>query len=195
MGARETDLISGDTESAMQTSIDALADTVYVDKPLPIKVEKSTDGDFELNFDNITFDDRCSMHVQYMGGTGNTLTIVNNNGSNCDLTKCSTPYGGTIVVVNPVKLTLTGVENDTEIRVLRAGTSTDADSTGSSEYVFNVTGNEHIYEYLYPPNGYTQVDIALVKPGYQWKFIEGLTLGETDVTLPIQQRIDRNYID
>jgi len=107
-GAIETDLITSGTESDMQLQVDALANTGYIDKPLPLKVSK-TGGDLRLELDNITFDSRCSMHIQWMGTTGQTLTVVNNGTSNCDLSFCSTPYNGSILVENPVTFTVYGL--------------------------------------------------------------------------------------
>lgn len=107
-GARETVSIAGDTPANMQLAIDALAGTNYPDEPLAIKVEKPTGGgDLSLTFDNITFNDRTSIQVQWMGGAGDTLTITNTNGSNVDSSKCSVAYGGTIVVQEAVPVTFT----------------------------------------------------------------------------------------
>jgi hypothetical protein len=102
-GALPDTTISSGTQSAMQTSLDALADTERDDAPLCIRVEAVTgDGDVELEADNITFDPLASIHVQYMG-TG-TLTWKSTNGGSASIG--STPNGGTIVFVTEVTLTI-----------------------------------------------------------------------------------------
>lgn len=103
-GAREDELISNDTEANMQLEIDALADTELPDSPLAIKVQECTGGDFELVADNITFDDRASIQVQYLGT--DTLTWVLENGSELDSNKVSTPNGGTVTIVNAPPVTV-----------------------------------------------------------------------------------------
>ena len=78
LGALAGTTISSGSESAMQTSLDALADTVRGNEPLNIRVEEVTgDGDLTLSADNITHDDLASIHVQYLGS--GTLTWQNTN--------------------------------------------------------------------------------------------------------------------
>ena len=74
-GVRGEVTISGDTEANMQIAIDAYADSVRANTDCDFIIEASTDGDFELTFDNIVFNDRTSIHVQYLGA--DTLTIIN----------------------------------------------------------------------------------------------------------------------
>lgn len=113
-----TDSITSDTELNMQAAVDVIAPFDYVDLPLPLKINKiSGGGDLRIELDNVTFDDRCSIHVQWMGTSGQTLTIVNNGTSNTELAMCSTPYGGTVVIENPATLTISGVINGAELRI------------------------------------------------------------------------------
>lgn len=106
----DTTILTG-TESAMQTSIDAEADTEFPDWPCGLEISKCSAGDFELTFDNITFDDRCSMPIRYMGA--DTLTIILTNGSALDSSKCEAPYGGTITFINSVPITIVVRDIDT----------------------------------------------------------------------------------
>lgn len=103
-GALPDTTISAGTEAAMQTSIDAEADTLGPNVPLDIRVSTVTgDGDLTLTLDNRTFDPLASIHIQYMG-TG-TLTILNTNGSNASIG--STPNGGTIIFATEVTVSIT----------------------------------------------------------------------------------------
>ena len=104
-GAPPKHAIASGTESAMQTSVDALADTEVADYPIGIQFAASTDGDFEIEFDNITFDPRCTIEVSYLGTS--TLTIVKTNGTEIDTDKISTPYSGTVTIVEAVPVTIT----------------------------------------------------------------------------------------
>lgn len=104
-GATAGVTIAGGTEAAMQAALDVYADTVRPNWPIAIKVEECTAGDFELEFDNITFNERCSVQVQYIGA--DTLTLVTSNGTVVDSDLFSTPYGGTITVLPAVPVTVT----------------------------------------------------------------------------------------
>jgi len=97
--------ISTDTLSNMQTALDVYADTLRGDYPCCIEIEAiSGGGDFELNLDNITFNTRASIHIKY-NGVADTLTLVNQNGSNCSIT--SAPFGGSIELKTDVTLSIT----------------------------------------------------------------------------------------
>lgn len=104
-GARETDTIISDTLVNMQTALDLLSGT-YVDKVLAIKFEKPTDASiYEIILNDIIFDDRCSIHVMVLGPV--TATIINKGTSNAVLSKCSSPYSGTVIIKQSVKTTIT----------------------------------------------------------------------------------------
>jgi hypothetical protein len=104
-GAPAEETISAGTESNMQDDMDLLADTEFTDWPCSIEIGNCTGGDFELVMDNITFEDRVSMQVRYMGAS--TLTLVTENGTVLDEDKLGAPYGGTIEVINAVPVTIT----------------------------------------------------------------------------------------
>lgn len=126
-GALTDATISAGTESAMQTALDALADTARPDAPLCIRVEAVTgDGDLTLIADNITFDALASIHVQYMG-TG-TLTWVNTNGSDASIG--STPGSGNVVFQTEVNLQLTVLDASTLSPVSGARVLLEADTGG-----------------------------------------------------------------
>lgn len=177
-GALPDSTISSGTESAMQTSLDALASTVRPDAPLAIRVEANTgDTDFTLTADDVTFDPRCSIHVQYTG-TG-TLTWRNDNGGNATI--FSTPNGGTVVVQTETSLTVTNLENPTEVRVYEAGTQVEV---GGQE---SVTGGTFQLD-LFQDN----VDVQLASTGFRIQRIRGVDTSQ-DVVLQATQILDRNY--
>ena len=105
-GALPDDTIVEAAESAMQTALDATADT-RPDWPLSYRIETVTGGgDLELVMNDKDFDPGISSHVEYRGA--DTLTLVNvQPGSNLDSAKCWSLTGGTVTVVNAVATEVT----------------------------------------------------------------------------------------
>lgn len=103
-GALPDVTISSNTEANMQIALDAIASTVRPDWPLAIRVEAvSGGGDLTLTADNIVFDERVSIHVQYTGS--DTLNWINANGSNASIG--SVTGGGTINFQEAVPIVIT----------------------------------------------------------------------------------------
>jgi len=166
-GATPTTIITN------QAGLDALADTVRANSALCIRVNVA--GDISLTADNVTFNELASIHVEY-NGTG-TLTWTNENGSNATIG--STPGGGTIVFKNPYTLTLTGLENNTEVRVYDAGTVTE------------VAGQENVTTGTFAATiGVASIDIRIISISYKRVDFDALTTS-TDTTIAIEQFYDR----
>jgi len=128
-GAKPTNVIETATEATMQTDLDGLADTTIGDVPLGIRVEAVTGGgDFELVSDNITFNPRCSLQIQYMGK--DTLTWVNTSGAVTDSTKFSTPRGGAITVIEAIVVRITVLDIVTKSAIQNARVLLEADTGG-----------------------------------------------------------------
>lgn len=104
-GALAEQVIGADTEANMQIDIDTHSATLFADWPCSIEIDICDDGDFELIMDDITFEDRVSMQIRYLGV--DTLTLVTKNGTALDVDKLGAPYGGTIIVVNAVDTKVT----------------------------------------------------------------------------------------
>lgn len=171
--------ISSGTEAAMQTALDAYADTVQGNDDCTFIIETSTDGDFELDFDNIVFNDSTSIQVQYQGA--GTLTANNLNGSNLEASKISVPNGGTVTIVTPSTLTVNNLKNPTEVRVYTAGTQTE------------VAGQENVTSGTFSTSvSVSSVDIVLISLGYQILKLEGVDTS-SDTSFPVNQLIDRQY--
>lgn len=82
-------------------------------------------------------------------------------------------------------LRLTGLKNPTEVRVFDGGTTT---AVAGQEDV--TTGT---FEWVYDPDEYSSVDIAVLSLGYQNLRLTSVALGTSDVTIPVQQQLDRQY--
>lgn len=82
-------------------------------------------------------------------------------------------------------LTLTGLKNPTEIRVFDAGTTTEI---AGQESVTSGTFSAEIDAGTYP-----DVDISIISLGYQNTRLLDVDISAGDVSIPIQQVIDRQY--
>jgi hypothetical protein len=82
-------------------------------------------------------------------------------------------------------LTLTGLQNGTEIRILSAGTETELAG------VENVTGGSFSWGYEYNPGD--QVDIVIHHTDYEYIRLTNVALTPLGLSIPINQRFDRNY--
>lgn len=98
-------------------------------------------------------------------------------------------YFSAVIDVEPQyspTLTLTGLQNPSEVRIFDAGTTTQ------------LAGEEDItdgtFSWNYDVDAVTAVDIAILSLGYQNTRLLNYTLStSSDVSLPIQQVIDRQY--
>ena len=176
-GALPDVVITSDTEANMQIQIDALADTLRRDWSCCIRVEKCTDNnDPVFDADNITFEEGASIHVQWLGG--GTLGWKNLNGSDASIG--SVLGGGTINFINPAILTLSGLQPNTEVRVFEAGTTNEL-AGGENETGIFTTSVE-----------VPSVDIFIHALGFLNQKLKAVNT-TTSVSLPIQQRVDRQY--
>lgn len=84
-------------------------------------------------------------------------------------------------------LTLSGLKVGTEVRVFRAGTATE------------VAGDENVvsgsFSWTFDPEDTPSVDIAVLSLGYQNLRILAVSLGLADVTIPVQQQVDRQFLN
>jgi len=121
-GALPDNNISRDTESAMQSAIEAFDDTTHPDWPLTYRISVPTDTDnptFTLT--NQVFDAKISCHLRWMGS--GTITIRNSGTSNLSVSKISVPNAGTVSIIETalVELVAKDIEtksNITGVRVL-----------------------------------------------------------------------------
>lgn len=179
-GALPETIISSNSLTNMQAAVNALSGTSYTDKPLIIRVEAlSGGGDMLLNFDNITFDDKSSIHVQYMGS--DTLSIVNLNGSNTSIV--STPNGGNVNVINPSILTVQPLQVGTEVRLLESGTTNEIGGIESSGASYSITVQA------------SSIDVVIHALGYLNIKEKNIDMTGGDLTLPVEQVIDRQYVN
>lgn len=82
-------------------------------------------------------------------------------------------------------LTLTGLVDGTEVRVMLAGTQTLLGGVEAS--------SGGVFTLAYDPDTVTAVDIAVVSESYENLWYANQVTGLSGVTIPVQQRADRNY--
>ena len=137
-GALPNETITSGTQAAMQTQLDALADSEIPDWPLGLRIEEvSGGGDLELEADNITFSSRCTLDLEWRGA--GVLTWVQRNGSSLDATKIFTPLGGTVTIVNSVPVVITVKDVSTGGVIEGARVLLTSDTGGSLPYQASVT--------------------------------------------------------
>ncbi len=166
--------ISADTEANMQTALNTIASTVRPDVPLCISIEEvAGGGDLNLSANNITFNNRAGMHVEYEG-TG-TLFWTNTNGSNASLGTSNVTF------LNPAQLTITGLQNPTEVRVYLAGTQTEL---AGQESVTTGTFTATISQ--------SPIDIRFISLDYEIGKLSNIAI-TSDLSIEASQFLDRQY--
>lgn len=127
-GAIPNVTLVSNTEVNMQTDLDQYDSTEIPDWPLGIRVESSSNGSFELIANNVTFNNRISLHLEYRGTA--TLTWVNQNGSNLSNTSIFTPLGGTVTIIEAVSVKVIVKDINTKANIEGARVLLEADSGG-----------------------------------------------------------------
>lgn len=152
-------------------------------------IEMSTAGTY--TFTGNTF----SGYAVTDGSTGNEA-IYNNSGGLVTLNVTGgggTPTirngaGASTVVNNNISVTLTGLRDNTEIRVFSAGTVTAL--TGIEDAVDGTADNR---SFTFALSAGTSVDIQIISIGYENIRLTSFVVPVTDSSVPIQQRFDRSY--
>ena len=129
----------------------------------------------DLTFSNFGSDN--TDNAALLNNSGSSV-IINVFGGNTPTVKNSS--GSTTTVNVLTTLTLTGLQNNSEVRVYEAGTTTELAGVENSgtEFTANISA--------------LSVDIIIHSLGYEYQKIEGANTSN-NLTLPIQQRVDRNY--
>ena len=82
-------------------------------------------------------------------------------------------------------LTLTGLKPNTEVGVYLSG-----ELLAGAEDIDTGT-----FSWTYDPDDYASVDISVLSLGYQNIRLTNVALGSADLTIPIQQQLDRQYLN
>jgi len=110
-----------------------------------------------------------------VAGGGGTPTYRNGSGSST-------------VVNNNTTVTLTGMRDNTEVRVYTAGTTTELAGIEDA-----TAGSADNRSFAFAIAAAVSVDIRIHNVTYEPETILAYTIPSTDTSIPIQQRFDRNY--
>lgn len=172
--------ITSGTQVAMQAQLDIYSNTIQPNSDCTFRIEACTDGDFTLDFDNIVFNEGTSIQVQYLGA--DILTANNLNGSNLESSKISVLNLGTVNIITPSTLTISGLENNSEVRIFESGTTNE------------ITGIESVSGNWETSLQSSSVDISILNLNYQNIKINSINTS-TDTFIPVSQQIDRQYLN
>ena len=136
---------------------------------------------------NVTIDETASTAFDITGNLitiktstfiGNIITTgIINFANNESFVGTFTDTNGTTTVT---ELTLTGLQTNSEVRIYQSGTTTEIDGVENSGTTFATTTSE------------SSVDIVVHALGYEYQRLNGVDTSQ-NLTLPISQRVDRNY--
>lgn len=122
-------------------------------------------------------------------------TIYNNSGGSVtlnvvggDVPTVRNGTSATTTITASVNVTLTGLQDNTEVRVFNQGTTTVVDGTENA--TAGTTGNR---SFTFSTSASTALDIRIINKQYEYLFIQYTTTGDASQSIPVQQRFDRNY--
>ena len=123
-------------------------------------------------------------------GTGDLTLNVLGGGSNLNFINRST---GTVTINNNIQVTLTGMKDFTEVRVLDVTTPSNPIELAGIENVVSasVGANDNDFSFSQPAG--TFVDIVVHALNFEYQRISNFEVPTAATEIPIQQRADRNY--
>lgn len=135
-----------------------------------------------------------STDAMIYNNAGGAVTINVTSGG--DTPSIRNGASATTTVNNNVQVTLTGLKDNTEIRVLTAGTTTELAGIENA-----TAGTADDRTFAFSLQASTSVDIRIIHGGvpaadglfYEIQAIKAYSIPATDTSLPIQQVRDRNY--
>jgi hypothetical protein len=142
----------------------------------PAGIEHPSAAGSPYTYDGLTFG---ANDFDIFNSSGSTITINAINGSNP-----ATHRGSTVIIENPVTLTLTGLVPNSEVRIFRV--SDNAELAG-------IENSGTTFQYAYNYSGDTPIYIVVHHLQFRYLRITGVILGPLNATLPIQQQTDRVY--
>lgn len=187
------------TESETSGRLDGMNFTMGSVGSHAIELGPKTPTTISLN--SITFN-------SYEGTGGSNLTpnsgltgsaIYNNSGKDITINVSggTTPsvrngVGATTTILNSINVTLTGMKDDTEVRIYRTGTNPAVEIAGIETVTDGTTDDR---SFTFSDEAGNSVDIVIISLTYENLRIENYIIPSTNSSLPIQQSIDRNYLN
>lgn len=127
-----------------------------------------------------------SSNAAFHNSTGGLLTLNITGGTSPGVRNSG---GSTTTVVNSVSVTLSGLKDDSEVRVYETGTTIEV---AGIETATDGTPDDRSFTFSDSPGD--QIDIVVLALKYKWLKLINVTVPNDNTTIPVQQIIDRNYI-
>lgn len=175
-GIRSRTELTADSQVNMQAQLDGIA-SLPADV-CSLTIPASTDGDFTLEANSLSFPSTNSHDLLFLGG--GTLTWINLNGSNVSAERVLAPYGGNVIIVNPAEITIGGVADGSKIVILDFDTKSEVASIESSTGDFVFTAQS------------SSIDVIVIHPSYKLVRVSEYTI-VGDAVIPIVQEADYSY--
>jgi hypothetical protein len=156
-----------------------LSETAATSNTNRISLTASTSGNGETH---ALYSANAAIH----NSTGSAVTINVTSGGATPSVRNSN--GSSTVVNNNTTITLTGMRDNTEVRVYRAGTTTEI---AGIENVVDGSVDDRTFDFSDAAGN--SVDIVVHNIEYVYIKISNFTIPATDSSIPIQQQFDRNY--
>tara|TARA_R110002153_G_scaffold254134_1_gene412466 strand:- start:4008 stop:5570 length:1563 start_codon:yes stop_codon:yes gene_type:complete len=112
-----------------------------------------------------------------IAGGGGAVTVRNSAGS-------------TTLILNQTAVTVANLKDNTEVRVLSGSTFPQVELAGIENATDGTTNNR---SFTFTLDAGVVVDIAYISLAYQNERTNNFTIPGVDTTIPVSQRIDRNY--
>jgi hypothetical protein len=154
-----------------------------------------------IDFNSITFTSyEGTPGTNLVSNSGNTGSAVYNNSGKAitiNISQGTVPAvrngaGATTTIVNAIQVTLTGLKDNTEVRVLEFGANPPVELAGTENATDGTIDNR---TFSFSLTAGTIVTIVVHSLAYEYISISPYTVPSAPSELPIQQRTDRNYIN
>ena len=130
-----------------------------------------------------------STDAAVLNSAAGSLTINSSGGSNLQSNSYRNTGGGSVTINNNISITFSGLKDNTEVRIYSAGTSTELDGIENA-----TAGTADNRTFTASIAASTSVDYVIHNVAYENIRTQSFSWPTSDSTLPVQQRLDRNYI-
>lgn len=172
---------TGSTSCMLLSISSSIQNCTFEGRNTDYAIELPTSGTYNLS--NVSYTGFTN-DIRISAITGSVVINILNGGE----TPTYTTAGALVTVNNNVSVTLTGLRDNTEVRVYSAGTTTEL---AGIENAIDGTSNDRSFSFSLAAT--TSVDIRIHNITYETISILSYEIPASNASIPIQQRFDRNY--
>ena len=180
--------LANDTEPS-RVEIEVTSDVIEYGTGHAIEIPNGATGTYIFTgnlFDGYATQSGSTGNEMIYNNSGGLVTI--NVGSPGDTPTYRNGTGASTVVNNNVTVTLTGLKDNTEVRVYNAGTQSELAGIESA-----TGGGIDDREFAFSLGAALSVDIVVHNVDYEYLRLDAFTIPGSNSSVPIQQVFDRNY--